>query len=646
MAETIRAGIKLFLESEKFNSGIKSAMTSVKQFGTDATAAAQKIDKAFSGVAGSLGAIGITVGAGATVKALIDFDERMVRIRTDIGATAEEIGKLRRRIMDVSKMPDIKMDYTQVTAAVEAMEGVDYAFINGNLENIARLMQATGMNADAAGAQFTTFYNSGRSVDEITSGLNQMIVAADIGGTNLEKYGEISKRVQASSGLLGKSLQAQVDAVKALEVAGKSMEAPKAMIAYDALLSDLADSGKQRMLKSIGIEVIDAETGNVKNFMNLMQELVSVNQNYSGNPISFSEGSLNFIRAFQAHPETVEQLKDLGDTTDALMNKSKQNAGSAAAGLRNLQTSFLAFADSNLAKPIEKLGDLLNKLAENPEMVEAGIRGITRAVAALAAIKIGAGVISFIANLKEIKGGKVDIAAPKNDSKSAMPVFVTNMGSAGISGISDGQSIGSVPSASGGKGAAAATTPQGRKINKSAVGKAGVGAAAVTAIAAVPQMIGSLIGISKNEEMTANEKGTARGGAIGEAVGTIGGAAAGAMAGAAIGSVVPVVGTALGAIVGGLIGQFGGMAGQKIGAAIGNAVTKEQMPNSVEKEMALLPHVPQNQEAVKVDGQVQFGVDVHVTDDKPKVYAYLKKNTAPDWFNTGNAFAARGGYNG
>jgi hypothetical protein len=83
---------------------------------------------------------------------------------------------------------------------------------------------------------------------------------------------------------------------------------------------------------------------------------------------------------------------------------------------------------------LEKITEVLNNLSENPEQVEKIIKGITAALITLGAVRIGAGVISFIANLKSIKSGKIDLAGAAGGG-AGIPVHVTNWGGAAGTGI-------------------------------------------------------------------------------------------------------------------------------------------------------------------------------------------------------------------
>jgi len=79
----------------------------------------------------------------------------------------------------------------------------------------------------------------------------------------------------------------------------------------------------------------------------------------------------------------------------------------------------------------------LNKLAENPERVEAAIKGIALGIGAIAAVRVGAGIVSFIASLNSLKsGGGLNMDGLENAGGGAgIPVHVTNWGG------SDGSSM-------------------------------------------------------------------------------------------------------------------------------------------------------------------------------------------------------------
>jgi hypothetical protein len=153
----------------------------------------------------------------------------------------------------------------------------------------------------------------------------------------------------------------------------------------------------------------------------------------------FGTVSMAAIRAYLTQGERMyDSLVNLGDTTGRVQQKSATMANTLKANLQNLQTAFLSFADKNLTGPLEELATLLNNLAEDPDKIEAAMRRIAKGVALVAGVKLSAGVVSFIANLKSLKGGAApDLSGLANAGGGAgMPVYVTNWGGgAGLPGM-------------------------------------------------------------------------------------------------------------------------------------------------------------------------------------------------------------------
>jgi hypothetical protein len=317
--------------------------------------------------------------------------------------------------------------------------------------------------------------------------------------------------------------------------------------------------------------------------------------------------------------------------------------------LKGLQNAIMAQSDGALTKPLEGLTRLLN---ENPKGLEMAIKGVAAALIALTALKAFSSVVSFMANIKSLKGGN---AGAGITGGAGIPVHVTNAGSLGGLGVGktpNGMPAGT-PLANGtpfnnARNAVANLTPK-----QYAAGGAAGGITA--AFVAIPAMVKELDAIKQNEELTNKERGKAKGGAIGDASGTIvggiagglGGVAAGAAVGAAVGSVVPVLGTAVGALVGagvGALGMYlGSKAGRKIGEGIGEGLAKDepQLPEAYYREMQSMPRIAETAKPVTVDGEIKLQSQLIIDDSGYRLSQAVVQNTTPYKFATGNAFDAR-----
>ena len=597
MAREITAGVLLKLK-DQFSSQIKGAGVSVQGFADKATGMAEKVNKAFSGVAGTLGTLGVSIGALAAVNSTINLDERMVRLGLSANASAAEINELKRQIFETSQMPDIKLNTDSIISGLEVImtQGGDLEFVRDNVRSIALAMQATGVSGDAMGAVFHEFAKFGYSVEEILPLLDDLVAQ---GGKGKFTFGEFAKNAAAvytAYSNIGSSPEHIRKANAAMQILTAGTRSSQAAVrALNSTMEELSDPEKQRKLRNFfGINVRDSATGEFRDFSDIMFDIAAKaekmgNADFFGT--IFGNTSVQAIRAYMEHGERVrDNLIDLGDTAGLLQKQSEKMANTTKANLQNLQTAFSSFADKTLAGPIQNLTNSLNKLAEDPKKIETAIKSLTIALGALAAIRVGAGIVSFVASLNNLKsGGGLNMSGLSNAGGGAgIPVHVTNWGGAAGSSMMPGMGNAGIPG-----GTTPGALPGSPLQNaKSAVGNltakqyaGGAAAGGITAaIVKLPQMIGELEAIKKDETLTKKERGKAKGGAIGDATGSIVGAAAGGAAGiaagaavgAAVGSVVPVLGTAVGALVGAGIGALGmylgGRAGRSIGAGIGGAV--------------------------------------------------------------------------
>jgi hypothetical protein len=606
MAREITAGVLLKLK-DQFSSKIQGAGISVQGFADKAVGVANKVNQAFSGVAGTLGTLGVSIGALSAIKSTIDLDNRLTRLGLTANASAREVNELKRLIFETARMPDIKLDTDSVISGLEVVMTKigDLQFVEDNVRNIALAIQASGESGDAMGAVFAEFAKFGYTAEDILPLMDDLIAQGDQGAFTFGEFAKNAPAVFSAYSSIGTSpphIRKANAAMQILMAGTKSAEI--AVTALNSTMAELSDPEKQKKLRMLGIAVRDSN-GDFRDFNDIMFDIVARaesmgNADFFGT--IFGEQAMKSIRAYMTQGERMyDNLVNLGDTTGLLQQKSATIANTLKSNLQNLQTAFLSFADKNLTGPLQDLTGLLNKLAENPEKIEAGIKGIAIGLGALATIRIGAGIISLVASLNSLKsGGGLNVSGLTNAAGGAgIQVHVTNWGGAsGASPLATG--AGKPPGLGSGAGSNNPPTP-GLGNNtplqsaRTAVGNltakqyaggaaaAGIGAAFVE----IPQVINELREIDQDQTLTNRERGEAKGGAIGDATGSIVGAAAGGAAGiaagatvgAAVGSVVPVLGTAVGALVGagvGAIGMWlGGKAGRAVGTAIGGAVADD-----------------------------------------------------------------------
>lgn len=623
----IKAGVLLSLK-DRFSQGIKSAGSGVEAFASRAASAIQGVDKAFSGLGTAMGAIGVSLSVGAATKEIIELDNRLTRIGLTADASAEQVSELKQRVFEAATDSSIKIDTTSINDALDVVmtKTGDLKYAEDNIRNIAIAIQATGEQGASIGSVFAEFQKFGYTAEQITQLMDDMVKQGDQGAFTFGEFAKAGSAVISAYSPIGTAPEDIKKANAAMQIIMKGTKSAEiAVTALGSAMSELSSPDKQQKLMAIGVRVRD-ESGKFRDFNDIMADLLKVsdkvgNTDFLGN--IFGQTSMQAIRAYSNFYEDMyPKLMDLGDTTGAMENKSATMANTLAANLQQVQTAFVRFADSKLTEPLEKLTDLLNKLAEDPEAFNRIFTGIAVGIGSIAAVKGLSSVINIVSSIESLKkGGGANINIGSNLGGAGMPVYVTNWGGkAGASPFPDTetalkqQPLGKTPTRQAAgtplnagsqgntlqkMGGAASQAVKGLSGKQLAAGGAAAGIGA--ALVAIPKAVNEVSEINADETLSKKEKSTKKGGAIGDAAGTVIGAtaggvagiAAGAAVGAAVGSVVPVLGTAVGALVGAGIGALGGWlggkAGRAIGEGIGSAVADDDAEPSPEPLKRTLP---------------------------------------------------------
>lgn len=682
----IKAGVLLSLK-DKFSQGIKSAGSGVEAFASRAASAIQGVDKAFSGLGTAMGAIGVSLSVGAATKEIIELDNRLTRIGLTADASAEQVASLKQKVFEAASDSSIKIDTTSINDALDVVmtKTGDLKYAEDNIRNIAIAIQATGEQGASIGSVFAEFQKFGYSAEQITQLMDDMVKQGDQGAFTFGEFAKAGSAVISAYSPIGTAPEDIKKANAAMQIIMKGTKSAEiAVTALGSAMSELSSPDKQQKLMAIGVRVRD-ESGKFRDFNDIMADLLKVsekvgNTDFLGN--IFGQTSMQAIRAYSNFYEDMyPKLMDLGDTTGAMENKSATMANTLAANLQQVQTAFVRFADAKLTEPLEKLTNLLNKLAEDPEAFNRIFTGIAVGIGSIAAVKGLSSVINIVSSIASLKKGGGNISIGSNLGGAGMPVYVTNWG--GKAGASPFPSSGSA-----GNQQALGRTPTGQSAGtplnagsqgntlqkmggaanqavKGLTGKqlaaggaaAGIGAALV----AIPSAVNEVAEINADETLTDKEKSTKKGGAIGDAAGTVIGAAAGGVAGvaagaavgAAVGSVIPVLGTAVGALVGAGIGALGGWLGGKAGRAIGEGIgsavagddeehlsetLEDQLPADTIPAETLPPEITNQymsgepkysgvQTTANLEGEVAMKVDIDITNKTPTVNAEFIRNT-------------------
>lgn len=666
----VKASVLLTLK-DLYSKELGKMGTATKKFSSDTLAAVNKIDGVFSGMKTKLGAIGVSLSLGAASNEIIDLDARLTRMGMTADASAEQVNRLKQKIFEAAQDPNIKMGTPKI---VEALESVmtktgDWQYIEDNVKNIAVALQATGEQGESIGDMFADFQKGNYKVDEISHLMDVLVKQGDQGEYTMGKFAKTIKSVRSAYSLIGTSVEdtKKLGAVMQILISGTKNE-EAAVTSLDAIMSELADPKKQEQLGIIGVRVRDT-AGNFRDLADIMQDVLAVaekegNTDFLGEV--FGMTSMKAIRAFQQYGKNYKKLTEgLGDTTGALEAKSARMAGTMKANLQNLQTTFLKFADTNLAKPLERLNDLLSYLAEKPERLEKVFNTIKYGLGAIVAVKGLAKVSGFIGSIssgiRTLTGGSMQAAlggalsGKGAGAASGLPVFVTNMGQGGM-GASNGLSQAASGGAAGTPTLGGIMDANAQNFRNGAI-QMGVLQTVTTGMVKTLAAIDEVRSINADDSLSGKEKAQKKGGAIGDAIGTtVGtglGVAAGAFAagkiGAAIGTfIAPGIGTAIGGAIGmaggGLVGWLGGKLGRTVGEKIGEAVGKDEViPESaaVREELESVQQLPETPVTAELTGNAVMDLNINLSGERPTVSAKVQRNSTPFQYNTGRIQEAR-----
>jgi len=670
---TIRAGILLSL-TDGFSPGIRKAGSEFSGFGAGVTSTADRINKAFSGIGAKMAGVGLSIGAGAAINGVIDLEARLVRLGTQADVSAEKVAELKNRIFETARAPDIKIDQSQL---IDAMDQIiertgDMKFAEDNLRSIGLAIQATGASGADIGGLFAEFQKMGLGAGEAFKALDTLTKQGKQGAFTLQNLAGLGPRTISAYVATGRSgadaLREMGAALQVIRMGTGSSE--QAATAFEAVMRNITDPTKQKELRKLGVSVKD-QAGNFKPITTIMEEIVkksggsteALGQVFDAEAMrafNFAVGEFKRNGAVESFRKFYE-IHGEGNTITA---DAARNAAVLKANLTLLQTAFSSFAESNLSKPLEAVATRLNKLAEDPKKVEEMFWGITKAVAALAAVKGFAGIVQLASNLKGMSGG---LSVPgafgmptAGIGGTGSPVFVTNWPGAGIGGLGGGtqhvkgkashsladQPIGS-PALPVMKPSAGAKMSAGLK-----------GAGPMLAIAAAMQTVSAGIDIARiasDKDLATEDKAKGIGKAGGQAAGGVGGM----VAGAAIGSIIlPGIGTMIGASLGGALGNWlGSKGGEAVGGIVGKQLSSpdvstgvprdafEEMYGRRDAKISISDsYLPSRAEQNPISASLAIHVDGTVKDDRSE-FTFTPEFQSGQGMsvNTGQAWMARGG---
>jgi len=425
-----------------------------------------RLQRVTGGVGRTLDRVGnrwVALATGAagfgTVRNLVNLEERFTRLGIQSQRSAEEMEELRRQIFETAREPDIRVDPSQITGAIEAIveKTGDLEFARENIRNIAMAISATGAEGTNIGQIMAEFQKMDiRAPEQVLGVIDTLNEQGKQGAFTLQSLASLGPRVVTAYTALGRTgPEAIREMGAALQVIMQGAGSPEnAATAFEALLRTFQNAEKAAEITRLsGVQIFDQEALRegrevLRPINELMVELVEAADGRASR-MSQAFPDSEALKAFNAMMseynltggiESIERFLQVQGDGATTMADSARAADTAAGSMRNLSSAWQNFADSNLTEYIQSAADALNSLDQETVDRWLKIAGITAGgVAGLYALRSlgrlgadlgrGAGVLRNRSTSGGISGG---LGAAS--SMAPVPVFVTNLGALGGGG--------------------------------------------------------------------------------------------------------------------------------------------------------------------------------------------------------------------
>ena len=251
-----RAGARITTGLRRSGRGATTLMTRVRGVRTELGLART----AGLGLGRAMALAGGAFAAGSAVGRVATMETRLARLGIQARQPTEAMTALRERIADVANAPAIKLDPSELLAAVEAIveKTGDLQFAEDNLQTLAEAIQGAGSTGDAMGRLAAELRKVGVvETDEVAASLNLVTAQGKTGAFTIGHMARQGERLFSAFARLGAT---GPDAVRQLgaiaQVARQATGGPEqAATTIEALIRGLTDAVTLEKIADIGVRV-------------------------------------------------------------------------------------------------------------------------------------------------------------------------------------------------------------------------------------------------------------------------------------------------------------------------------------------------------------------------------------------------------
>ncbi|HBY5168546.1 TPA: phage tail protein [Klebsiella pneumoniae] len=392
--------------------------------------------------------------SGAMLRNFAETDRRLTRLGISADKTKEQITSIYSDVQDVSIKTRIDdKELVGFLETVNAMTG-DIEFGIKNLKSAALTIAGTGSNGESVGALYAQFQKYG--INEDKNSTLAMDVLNRLGKEGAYELKDLAEKAVPSLSLyaaaggrgvkgikdVGVVMESAMDATGNRDTAAtlvenfiREVQNPKVVAALRKKKVDIAD--KNGKLKYSLPEILmmlseGSARGGKKSGKGQLGELMEV---------GFTQTSLDLISGVSSQKgrENLRRYNAVVADGASIQKDATYAAQDFTSALQSLNTTWLKFANGNLAEPVQELADAINSVdqktvqnwLETGKNIAIAVGGV---IAARKAFQLGKGAWDLF-------GGGKSKGVPKGVSdvfgSGVMPVYVVNMGSAGMGGGPD-----------------------------------------------------------------------------------------------------------------------------------------------------------------------------------------------------------------
>ncbi len=387
--------------------------------------------------------------SGAMLRNFADTDRRLTRLGISADKTKEQITSIYSDVQDVSIKTRIDdKELVGFLETVNAMTG-DIEFGIKNLKSAALTIAGTGSSGESVGALFAQFQKYGINDDKNSTlamdvlnrlgkeGAYELKDLAEKAGPSLSLYAAAGGRGVKGIKDVGVVMESAMDATGNRDTAAtlvenfiREVQNPKIAAALEKKGVKIRDkNGKLKYsLPELLLMLSEGSArGGKKSGKGQLGELMDV---------GFTQTSLDLISGVssQKGQENLRRYNAVVADGASIQKDATYAAQDFTSALQSLNTTWLKFANGNLAEPVQELADAINSVdqatvqnwLETGKNIAIAVGGV---IAARKAFQVGKGAWDLF-------GGGKSKGIPKGVSdvfgSGVMPVYVVNMGAGGM----------------------------------------------------------------------------------------------------------------------------------------------------------------------------------------------------------------------